>query len=317
MSRRKRGGGADNIYQSHLYGNAPGFANNPAANRSAIIERMYHRVLTELAVNRFKWEGLPDTVDVRFLEMCLFYNALSVFYDDPEFGYLALKGSGANYINMLDNPTGFQVVGNNFVGKYLKAKDCVPIWSNYMRIPDLDIVSIYAHRLAELDRSVEINSDNARQTKYLVVGENQRLSGVNINRAIDNGENGIQVKGGPMGDMAFIQAVDLGVNPDAIEKLDIVRARQYNVCMGLLGIENANQDKKERLVSSEVDANNDQTSSMRYVNLNARRMAATAINKKWKLDVSVRYYTDDERADIMKDAINDADPDANDDEETE
>jgi hypothetical protein len=97
-----------------------------------------------------------------------------------------------------------------------------------------------------------------------------------------------------------IQVFDMGINPDTIEKLDIVRARQWNVCMGLLGIDNANQDKKERLVESEVGANDEQTDSMKFVNLNARRQAAEAINEVFNLDVSVDYNTKiAERADQL------------------
>lgn len=287
----KRGGAADAIYANHLGGGGNGFKFNPVNNRTAMIENMYMRVLSELCMNRFKWTGLPKTVDVRFLEQTLFFNALSVFYDDPQYGYLSLRGAMNNYVNMMDNPTAFTVLGNNFQSKTVSVRKCVPIWANYMRVPDLDIVRIYANKLANLDRTVEINSQNARQSKVIVVGENQRLSAVNFNRQIDEGLNGIQVSQGLM-DNVETKAFDLGVNPDTIEKVDIVRDRQWNKCMSLLGIDSANQDKKERLVASEVDANNDQTSAMRYVNLNARRIAADKINNMFGLSVRVDYYTE-------------------------
>src|SRR5690606_31619781 len=81
-------------------------------------------------------------------------------------------------------------------------------------------------------------------------------------------------------------------NPDHIEKLSIVRARLWNECMGLLGINNSNQDKKERLVSDEVKANDDQVSSSRRVNLNARQDAAEHINSVYGLNISVDYYSE-------------------------
>lgn len=299
MSRRKRGGGADSIYAEHLYGK---FNANTNVKTQQVRERMYLRILSELATNRFKWSGFPPSVDTRFLEMTLFYSALSVFYFDKRYNhYLALKGGGTNWLNMMDNPVGYSVIGANFVGMNISAAKetenagkAVPIWANYMRIPDLDIVMTYAKRLATLDTTIDINAENARMNKVIVSGENQRLSAVNINRQIEEGVNGIQVAG-PMQDMAFVQAVDLGINPDSIEKLHIVRTRIWNECMGLLGIENANQDKKERLVADEVDANNDQTSMMRFVNLNARRMACEKIKEVYGLDISVEYHTDVER----------------------
>lgn len=306
MGKVKRGGGADDMYRNHLVGTP--FSDNPATTRTAIIERMYLRLLAELASNRFKWINMPESVDIRFMETVMFYHGLAVFYKDSDFDkFFALKGVSTTFVNMMDNPTAFTVIGNNFfsktLGAYNPAKDyepgeaeqkCVPIWSNYLRMPDWDIVRMYASRLAEMDRTIEINAKNARRTKVIITSDNTRLSVVNINRQVDEGQSAIQVQAdGPLGDMQFLQAVDLNIDVDAIEKLHIVRTRMWNECMGLMGINNANQDKKERLVSSEVDANDDQTSMMRYVNLNARRQAATQINKIWNLNISVEYHTDE------------------------
>ncbi len=305
MSRNKRANGVDEIYENHL---GRGFKNNTTDNRIALMERMYIRILTELASNRFKWKGLPKSVDVRFMELTLFKTGLSVFYFDKRYNkYFALRGGGTNWNNMLDNPVGFSVVGSNFVGMNISAlketenaSKAIPIWSNYLRMPDLDIVYIYANKLAQLDRTIEINSLNARQTKVLVATENQKLSVTNFNRQVDEGQNAIFVKGA-LQDMSIIQALDLGIDPDSLEKLHILRKGLWNECMGLLGIDNGNQDKKERLVASEVEANDDQTSMMRYVNLNARRKAIEEINEYFNTngysldEISVEYYTDEER----------------------
>ena len=306
MSSNKRGSAADELYRNHLQGSR--FANNPPNNRQAILERMYQRILTELAMNRFKWSGFPDTVDTRFLEKTEFYHAVCIFYKDEQFGYLALKGGGAGSLNMIDDPVSFRVVGNGFVGKELSAKECVPIWANYLRMPDLDIVMTYSKTLAEMHRTVEINSANARRNRAIITSEDQKLSKVNINRQIDEGLNLIQI-GGAVQDMAFVQAVDMGVNPDTIVNMHIVKTRIWNECMGLLGIENANQDKKERLVAAEVDANDEQTNLMRNVNLNARREACDKINKMFPdLTVSVEYRTDaDKRAQAESEQSDDSD----------
>ena len=295
MSKRRVRNGADELYSRHLNGSLynGNYNSNTVDNRVTIMERMYFRILTELAANRFKWNGLPESVNVRYLELTLFYFALSVFYFDERYDrFFALRGGSTNFLNMMDDPTAFVVVGNNFVSQTISAKKAVPIWANYLRVPDIDIVTIYSTKFAELDRTIEINSKNARRTKVIKATENSKLSLVNINRQIDEGQNLIQLAG-PLSDLEFIDTIDMGIDPDSLEKLHILKVRLWNECMGLLGIDNANQDKKERLVASEVDANNDQTNMMRYVNLNARRMAAEAINKMYpKLEVSVEYYTD-------------------------
>lgn len=290
MSANKRHSLATGIYERHMQGR---FNRNSRIEREARIVRMYQRILTELAANRFKWEGLPKSIDVRYMELSLFYQALCIFFKDDDLNaYLALRGGGIGALNPMDNPTSFVVVGNGVYGsKTLRATQCVPIWANYMRIPDLDIVQIYSERLAKLDRTIEINSENARMSKMVVASENTRLTMTNINRQIEEGNNAISVKGNPQ-DVGAIQAFDMGVNPDSYEKLHILRTRIWNECMGLLGIENANQDKKERLVAAEVDANNDQTSMMRFVNLNSRQLAAKKISEMIGRTVTVSYNSE-------------------------
>src|SRR5690606_16101390 len=136
--------------------------------------------------------------------------------------YLALKGASTAFVNMVDNPTAFTVIGNDFTSKTLGAyrpekkyddgeekRKAIPIWANYLRMPDWDIVRIYASRLAEMDRTIEINTKNARKSKVVTTSDNTRLSVVNINRQIDEGNGLIQISAdGPLSDLSFIQAFD-------------------------------------------------------------------------------------------------------------
>lgn len=270
---------------------------NQAAQRTWDLERMYTRILMEMAANRFKWHGLPNSVDVRFLELQLLTHGLCIYYFDERYGkHFALKGTGIGSVDFVDNYTEYQVYGYNFISKRIPAHSAVAIWNNYLRTPDTDIIRIYAFKLAELDRTIEINSRNARRTKLLVVDEDQRLSGQHLVNQFDNGEGMIAVSRKGYQD-TMLEAIDLGVDADSIEKLHILRVRLWSEAMGLLGIDNANQDKKERLVASEVDANSEQTSAMKHVALNARRMACYAINERFPgHKVSVEFHIDADNA---------------------
>jgi len=304
MSANKRGSGMFSYFNVGLFGGQTNFNNTPAVQRERYIHAMLERNIAELAVNRFKWDGLPDSVDPRFLEVALLTNGLVVWYWDDAFNkLLAVKASSTGYVNFQDQPTAFTVVGPGLktngiesagkgfnAGKYLAAyipsvhaeaadrqRKAIPMWPNYFRQSELDIIQIYASRLATIERTLEINSKNARRTKILKTTADTQLSVVNANRQIDEGIEAVQVTGA-MRDGDFVEALDLGINPDSYDKLSILRTRWWNECMGLLGIDNANQDKKERLVAAEVGANDTQTDSMRFVNLNARKIALEQIN---------------------------------------
>lgn len=296
--KRNRIGAADYVYDTFRNDNR----NNPSMARTAIIEQMYIRVLFDLCMNRFKWTGAEDTgISVRFMELTLLKFGLAVvFKEDSIDKVIAVQGAPSGQWNWIQDPIAYTVYGNLMRSKMISTRDCVPVWSNYMRRPDTDIIYIYAKRLAEIDRTIEINMASARRNKVAFVTENQRLSMVNINRQLDQGESFVQLNIDTFQDGTLdsaLKAVDLGVDPDSIEKLHILRTRLWGECMGFLGFDFANQDKKERLVASEVDANNSQVDGMRFVNLNARRDACQLINKKYDLNLGVEYHITSETSD--------------------
>lgn len=315
MSANKRGSALDLYLNSGLFGNAGAqFNRNPGADRERALQRMLERNIMELAMNRFKWSNVPESVDTRFIELQLLLNGLCVWYWDKDFDKLvAAQGTGMGWMNYTNNPVKFNIIGPGskiqgiddngtlFMPKVIKAylpqvdydedearKLAIGMWPNYLRISEMDIVYLYSTRLATTDRTLEINVKNARRNKVVTATNNNQLSMVNISRQQDEGVEQILVKEGANIE-TNITALDLGILPESYEKIAILRRNWWNECMGLLGIDNANQDKKERLVASEVSANDGQTDSMRYVALNARRQAVEQINKVFGENIEVDY----------------------------
>ena len=263
----------------------------------SVYERFYVTRLTELSVNRFKWNNLPVSVDPRFLEMTLLNNGLAVFFQDENMAagigedgaYMALPATPAGQHNPTNNPTKFQINAVNYPNKkQLSARECVPIWANVTRTSDRDLVDIYAHRLASLDMTLDINAMNARRTKTVVADENTRLSGANAARLIEEGAPVVYTNT-PLESM--ISVVDFAVDPKSIETLHVYKVRLWNECMMLLGIQGANQDKKERLVADEVHANKEQVDLNEHNALATRQLAAEQINRKYGTNISVEFVT--------------------------
>lgn len=297
----------DLVWDNYYAPQNPGFRNNPPNNLHEITKRMYRRHLTELSINRFKWTGLPKSIDPRFMELELFRKALVVFYKDYTFDrYLCVAASGNGGLNHYENPVSFTTYGNKYISKTLKAADVVPIWSNMLREPDIDVVYVYSNRLAELDRTIEIASKNLRRTKVIVAEENQRTSWQNFQRQVDEGVEVIY--GSSALDVAQVQALDVGGDPVGLLNLQISKSKLWNEAMTMLGINNANQDKKERVVSDEVEANNEQVFATRGIALNSRKLACELINDKFKmpdgtpLEIDVDYNTDSQPNTEMPDS---------------
>lgn len=299
MSRRKRDYTSDYLY-GPFRGNAP-------RDRKALYETMYMRVLTEYATNRFKWEGLPEEIDRRFVELELFRHALVVFFhedqesnprsDNKHFDrYFALRGSGSGAWNMYDNPTAFTVSGNNMgalLPTRLEGKHCVPIWANTLRVPDWDLVLLQATKLADIERTIEINLMAMRKPFIIGVNDNTKLSWENMWRKVQEGEPAIfttEDMNGRVEDQAKL--FDMRIDKDLVLNLQIAKSKIWNETMTFLGINNSNQDKRERLVADEVAANDQQVSAARNAAMDARKYAVEQINRRYNLDVSVEWNED-------------------------
>jgi len=310
--RNRRDFVGQDIYGAHLKPKHY-MASGQGSSREEMIERMFIRILTEMCMNRFEWKGLPDEINVRFLEQTLFRNGMALFWKHTAYEsagktipgtdkFMATRANITGRLNYYDAPTRFTSVGLGLTPRQLVPNvSCVPIWSNYTRVPNHDIVLIYASRLANFDRTIEINARNARQNRIIGVTESGRLTAENVNNMIERGQQTIPINTDTF-DPGAITALDMGMHPDKLEKLHITKKRIWSGAMGLLGINNANQDKKERLVADEVDANNEQVESMRIVNLNARQQACEQINRLYGLNVSVEYKVVNEHKEQEKEA---------------
>jgi hypothetical protein len=265
---------------------------NIVNERVGTIEQMIVRTLTELCMARFEWKGLPDSISARYMELVLFQKGCVAYFNHESFGHLALSATPSTRLNHYGDPLGFLVVGQgNFITANLKISECEPLYSNALRRTDLDIVSVYASRLAQTDRTLEVNTMNARQTAFVTIPENMLLSMDNILTQIEEGQRVIKTRPQEFGTVQeMIQAIDMNINPDIFDKLHVLRVRWYNEALGLLGIDNTNQDKKERLVTAEVDGNADQIAATRRVNLNQRQDFTERVNKHFGTEISVDYY---------------------------
>lgn len=295
---------------------------NPNEQREQMFVNMYRRKLTEMCLSRFVWTGLPESIDLRFLENVLFYSGLAVvFYDVNVGAILAARARPEGNFNLYDNPRWFWAYGANYAGKRLRQDECAPIWGTLTRMgTDKDIVEIYAHRIAELDMTIEINSKNARRQKAIALNEDEILTVDNIIAALDRGDPVIKVTNPSYLDR-LERTLDFGVDPKSIEVLSVVRARVVNECMSMLGINNANQDKKERLVADEVGANNEQINIGKRANLIPREQGAQLINRvlgdqfgfecsvsaaEWWAPGSEKDAEEDENGNVHDDAGGDA-----------
>lgn len=250
----------------------------------------YYNRLMELSISMFEWKNLPKTVDPRYLELKLFLEGQAVFYKDEVLGYLALGNGGASDINQYLIPNKRRAIaGNGRFNVELDETDSVLIYNNLIRTNSMLDVQMFARRLYELDRCIDVNA-RAQKTPVLIrVKETQRLTLENVYMQYD-------------GNQPVIFATE-NFDPEAIgvlrteapyvaDKLYQLKTQYWNEALTYLGISNTNTTKKERMITDEVIRNMGGVIASRYSRLEARRQACEQINDMFGLDIEVDYRQD-------------------------
>lgn len=274
MSRRNKGNGL--------------FGESAVMNNATYIQ--YFNRLVELSVSMFEWQGLPETVDPRYLELHLFQNGSMVYFRDEVMGDLCLDCIANGQFDVYGNPISRRAYSSyNQYQKTLNESDSVIIWNNYLRQPSVLDVKMFAKRLYNLDRIIDVNA-NAQKTPVLVQGtEKQRLTLVNLYKEFDG--NAPFIFGDKNLDLNSLRAISTNA-PYVADKLYQLKTQIWNEALTYLGISNLNIQKKERMITDEVQRNQGGTIASRYSRLEARREAVDKINRMFGTDISVDYRED-------------------------
>ena len=251
--------------------------------------RQYFNRLTELSVSMFEWKNLPDTVDERFLELTLFGDGMAVFFIDEEVGYLALRTMIGGRLNLYQIPTERTAYASNGYNNHLDETNSVLIFNNLIHTNSTLDVEMFARRLYNLDRAIDVNA-NAQKTPVLIsCDETQRLTLKNLYKQYDGNEPFIFGDKGLRADS--LKAISTGA-PYVADKLYQLKTQIWNEALTYLGISNINISKKERLITDEVMRNQGGVIASRYSRLQARRQACKEINKMFGLDIWCDYRED-------------------------
>lgn len=256
--------------------------------------RQYLNRLTELAISMFEWKNLPKTVDARYLELHLFETGCMVYFKDEVIGDLCLDCIVNGRLDVYGNPLLRRAYsGYNNYQKLLKYNNSVIIWNNYLHGNSILDVEMFARRLYNIDRIIDVNA-NAQKTPVLLQGsEKQRLTLLNLYKEYDG--NAPFIFGDKNLDINSLKAFSTNA-PYVCDKLYQLKTQIWNEALTYLGISNINIQKKERLITDEVTRNQGGTIASRYSRLETRRQAVEKINEMFGTNIEVNYREDFQQA---------------------
>ena len=237
--------------------------------------------LKMLSVSLFTWKGLDDIAGTgasRFLELSLYEDGKGVFVKDDELGYMALKVNPSDKLNVYMLPVKVMCwsIGYN---KQYAFDDVVYIMNNELQKPTREFMELFAYRLYETERTIDINLQ-AQKTPILIEGDTKTILTLK-NVYMQYSGNTPFIFGNKQFDISNKLNVLKTDAPFVIDKLDIHKHQIFNEALTVLGIDNANTDKKERLITNEVESNEQLVTYYLNCWYKTRKKACDEINKKF------------------------------------
>ena len=248
--------------------------------------------LRMLATSLFTWKGLDEIAGngaSRFLEQSLYENGRACFVKDDELGFLALKVNPSDKLNVYNLPTRVDAwsIGYN---KQYDFDDIVYIMNNEIQKPTSAILQLFANRLYETERTIDVNL-LAQKTPILIEGDTKTILTLK-NVYMQYSGNTPFIFGNKQYDLSNKLSVLKTDAPYLLDKLTLYKHEIWNECLSFLGINNANTDKKERLITDEVNSNNELINYYLNCFYKTRKEACDQINKKYGLNISIKLNKD-------------------------
>lgn len=236
-----------------------------------------------VAISLFTWKNLDKLCGFgasRFIENALYEDGKACVLNDPKLGYLGLRVTVNGKLNTYNLPTAVEAYSITYHKKWA-LEDVVYIMNNELQLPTFRSTQLASYRLYEIQRTIDTNVKAQKTPVVLETDTKSRLTLENLFNQYD-------------GNIPFIfgrKGMDLDKKINAIktdapyvaDKLTMLKHEVWNEFITFLGINNANTDKKERLISDEAKSNDELIAYYFYCFYKTRKKAADEINEKYKL----------------------------------
>ena len=262
----------------------------------------YHRqYLWDFLEALFVWEGIPDTVDIRFFNDKLITDGWApIMYYSKERGYLSLDGAKSG-LDWYYRPTWYRSTNAKLpqkkfeVSYYDNVKEggaCICFNTCDYRVPQsfTTLVEVYAYKLAQADTSIVVSLENSRATLVPAVSDKESAQRVvDALKDIYSGKPAtISYKNSFSGQPDF-QIIPIKAK-DNIITAELTDAKRQIMAEFLtrIGINVTPVDKKERLVTAEATSNDQEIHINGCIYLDARKRMCKDLTATFGLDCDVK-----------------------------
>ena len=265
----------------------------------------YLERLKKIATSMFEWVNLPDSMNARYLELTLYYKGQASLLYDNNYGFINTQACDSGYINIYGLPTlincysysynsmrSTYVAGSDENGE--KDKECILVLNNYQRVPTASTLELFAYRLAELQRTFDTNVKAQKFPVLIRTDQKQIFTLKKMYEEYDGNTPAIFADKNLVTDDA-LKAIKTDA-PLILTELNDAKREIWNEALTFLGVSNLSE-KRERLITSEADSNNELINLNLQSYLIPRQQACKEFNDKFGLtgtdkEISVRVRSD-------------------------
>ena len=137
----------------------------------------------KICLSMFEWVNLPESMNARYLEECLYYKGQAALLKDEIYGFINTQCASNGYLNIYGLPSSlncysyqYNSIRNLYTGlDGEEDKECVLVMNNWQRIPTASTIELFCQRLAEAEQVASINIKAQKTPVLILVDENQRL----------------------------------------------------------------------------------------------------------------------------------------------
>ena len=294
------GYGDINLYNSN-------FSPSTVHVKNTALQRYFRKYLLQKAISVFKWT-LPEEWDEDYFKYALYGIGYIAVLNTRSFGVICQTGGLGGY-NLYYRPS-YIIITNPLLKGSIQAeinRDCalIKLQPDYSSI--MDIVGFYADQMALAAEAVGMNLVNVKTGT--VFGAKNKAQAESFKKMFDKLGDGnpatvidkdlLDDTGKPTWFPFVANLKEQYITSDILSDMRKIEAMFDTK----IGIPNANTDKKERLVTDEVNANNVETATMCEQWLESVKKGVKKANEMYNLQLFVDWRVDPktEIADNWKD----------------
>lgn len=252
----------------------------------------YQDQIYQLALTRYEWVGLPDTVDSLFLERVLLFKgwATIAFPEKRKKRGLwyAARCLTDSALGIYDRPTKWIAYNRDQLRFSVTPRNGVLVYDNVNRTPILNALDLCARELVDIEKTRQMNRFHQKVPYILVTPPDMELSAIQMLNQVMSGNPATVAN--PL--TKELEPYRLGIDvPYLGAELTAAEQNIWNRVYTLLGISNITY-KSERMIEDEVRSMSEPAGMMALSGLVERRRAAEYLNKRFGFNISVVWRAD-------------------------